>query len=55
MVEAYAWLSLAVAQGSRTAEEKRETIREQMTATEIVQAQQLASEVHDRIESSKTE
>ena len=55
VVEAYAWLSLAVAQGEQAAAEQREIIREQMTAAEIIQAQGLASELRKRIETSKTE
>lgn len=55
LVEAYAWLSLAVAQGQQTAEEKRANVRDYMTAAEIAQAQELASDLHNRIEASKSE
>ena len=54
-VEAYAWLSLAASQGQETADEKREKIREEMTAAEIIQAQELAAEIFERIESSRSQ
>ena len=55
VVEAYAWLSLAAAQGKRTADGKQEEIREGMTAAEIIQAQELAGELNKSIEASQSE
>ena len=55
VVEAYAWLSLAAAQGERTADGLQEEIREGMTAAEIIQAQELAGELNKRIEASQSE
>ena len=54
-VKAYAWLNLAAAQGDKMAVERRDRLREKMTAEQVAEAQRLAGEFWERIESSKSE
>ena len=54
-MKAYAWLNLAAAQGDKMAVERRDRLREKMTAEQVAEAQRLAGEFWERIESSKSE
>ena len=54
LVKAYAWLNLAAAQGSKLAVAVRDKLRPKMTAKQVAEAQKLATELWDRIESPKS-
>lgn len=54
-VKAYAWYILAAAQGSGEASELKDSLREKMTAEQVGEAQDLAAELREHIESSKSE
>ena len=54
-VKAYAWLILAAAQGEENAVNVKDLLRSRMTAAQVAEAQQLASSLFKRIESSKSE
>jgi TPR repeat protein len=49
-VTAYAWLNVAVASGYRFATELRSTVEESMTPAQIAEAQQLSTEIFERIQ-----
>ena len=54
LVEAYAWMLVAGAQGAEVPDELREVLQQQfMTRREVKQAQELAAELFKRFESSK--
>ena len=55
LVEAYAWVLCAAAQGHQVGRSVKELFRKKMTTEQVAEGQQLASELHDRIKSSKTE
>ena len=52
-VKAYAWYHLASAQGDKQAAKGKDMLRGRMTAEQVAEAQKLAAELWDRIESSK--
>ena len=52
--KAYAWINLAAAQGRSSAFKAKELLRASMTAEQVANAQKLAAELYDRIESSKS-
>ena len=54
-VEAYAWMILAATQGHEDAVKGKDELRSKMTAEQIAEAQKLAAELFDRIESSKSD
>ena len=54
LVKAYAWLNLAAAQGSKLAVAVRDKLRPKMTGKQVAEAQKLATELWDRIESPKS-
>ena len=54
-VKAYAWYILAAAQGNEEASELEDSLRENMTAEQVAEAEKLAAELRERIESSKSE
>ena len=54
-VKAYAWLNLAAAQGDESAVKGKDLLRSRMTAEQVAEAQKLAAELYNRIESSKTQ
>ena len=54
-VKAYAWWNLAAAQGAQPAVEDRNSLRPIMTAEQVAEAQKLAADLWERIESSKSE
>ena len=51
-VKAYAWFNLAAAQGQEDAVKAKDSLRERMTAEQVAEAQKLAGELFNRIESS---
>ena len=53
-VKAYAWFNLAAAQGQEDAVKAKDSLRERMTAEQVAEAQKLAGELFNRIESSKS-
>ena len=53
-VKAYAWYILAAAQGNEEASELKDSLREKMTTAQVAEAEELAAEIRDRIESSKS-
>ncbi len=54
-VEAYAWMILAATQGHEDAVKGKDELRSKMTAEQVAEAQKLAAELFDRIESSKSD
>ena len=54
-VKAYAWWNLAAAQGHKDAIKAKASLRKDMTAEQVAEAQKLSVELWERIESSKTE
>lgn len=54
LARAYAWLNLAAAQGNKLAVAVKDKLRPKMTAKQVAEAQKLATELWDRIESSKS-
>ena len=54
-VNSYAWLILAAAQGQENAVKSKDRHRLRMTAEQVAEAQKLAAELFDRIESSKSD
>lgn len=52
LVEAYAWVLLAAAQGHQVAGGGKELFTKQMTSEQVAQAQKLAGELWERIEDS---
>ena len=54
-VEAHAWLLVAGAQGVEVPDELREPLQRFMTRREVKQAQELAAEIFNRIEASKSQ
>ena len=54
-VQAYAWMALAASRGNKSAATWRDALREKMSAEQVAEAQRLAAELFDRIESSKSE
>ena len=54
-VKAYAWFNLAAAQGQEDAVKAKDSLRERMTAEQVAEAQKLAGELFNRIESSKSD
>ena len=53
-VKAYAWINLAASQGNKEAVEGKNTLKSEMTAGQVAEAQKLATNLFKRIESSKT-
>ena len=53
-VKAYAWMNLAAAQGDENAPKGKDVLREKMTPEQVAEAQELSSELFNRIESSKS-
>ena len=53
-VKAYAWINLAASQGNKEAVEGKNTLKSEMTAGQVAEAQKLATKLFKRIESSKT-
>ena len=53
-VKTYVWLNLAAAQGNTSAAEGKDSLRKRMTSKQIAEAQKLAGELFNRIESSKS-
>ena len=53
-VKAYAWFNLAAAQGNERASELKDELRPRMTTDQVAKAQELAAELFNRIESSKS-
>ena len=54
-VEAYAWMILAATQGHEDAVKGKDVLRPKLTAEQVAEAQKLAAELFDRIESSKSD
>ena len=54
-VYAYAWVSLAVAQGDKEAVEAKDLLRPKMTSEQVAKAQELAADLWERIESSRSD
>ena len=57
-VKAYAWLNLGTAHCGRTGREAdrlKDTLRKQMTAGQVAEAEKLAAELRERIEASKSQ
>ena len=54
-VKAYAWLNLAAAQGDESAVKIKDWLRPRMTNEQVAEAQKLAAELFDRIESAKSD
>ena len=56
-VEAYAWFNLAAAQGDKEAVKGKDLLRSimGMTAEQVAATQELAADLYNRIESSKSE
>ena len=52
-VEAYAWMILATAQGNKEAVKGKNVLRPKLTAEQVAEAQKLAAELFERIESAK--
>ena len=55
LVEAYAWVLLAGAQGTENHDKAKEVFLQEMTGEQITQAQELAAELFKRIEAAKSE
>ena len=53
-VKAYAWYILADAQGNEEVFELKDSLRKDMTAEQVAEAQELADELREHIESSKS-
>ena len=54
-VKAYAWMNLAAAQGDEDAVKVKDALKKRMPPGQVAEAQKLASELWDRIESSKSQ
>lgn len=54
-VKAYAWYILSTAQGIEEASKLKDSLREELTAEQIAEAQQLAAEFRGHIEAAKPE
>ena len=54
-VKAYAWYILADAQGNEEASELKDALRAKMASEQVAEAQKLAAELREHIESSKSE
>ena len=57
-VKAYAWLTLATPQCGRTGREAgriKDTLRKQMTAEQLAEAEKLAADLREHIEASKSQ
>lgn len=52
LVEAYAWVLVAAAKGHQLAGEGKDSFTDQMTGTQVFEAQKLAAEIWKRVESS---
>jgi TPR repeat protein len=48
-VQAYGWLNLAAAQGSRYARSRKSELAEQMTPSQIAEAQKLSTKLWEKI------
>ena len=53
-VKAHAWLNLAAAEGKKDARKARDSVGSRMTREQIADAQKLARELYNRIESSQS-
>ena len=54
-VKAHVWLNLSAAQGKKKAAERRDRLRQQMTAEQVAEAQKLAAELFKQIEALRPE
>ena len=54
-MKAHAWMNLAAAQGDKEAAQDRDRLAARMTPEQMAEAQDLAAELRERIESSKSD